>query len=141
MSYAQNQQPRKQTVVCFDGVCLFCSGLVRFVHKRDEHDLISFAALQSEPGRKLLSEFPVAPESSETLIVIEGDCMYTGSDAALLIARRLDRYWPLLYFLKIIPQPIRDFLYRQFARRRYAWFGKSQTCFTPDGSLREKFFT
>lgn len=137
----QKVSRQRQTIVCFDGLCLFCSAMVRFVHDRDERDIILFAALQAEPGKKLLSGFPEAPKGAGALLVVEGDRLYTRSDAALQVARRLNGYWPLLYFFKIIPALIRDFLYDQFARRRYGWFGKSDVCFLPVGSLRENFLS
>ena len=141
MLTTQNVLENPEIIVCFDGFCLFCSAMARFTYARDKYHVIYFAALQSEPGRKLLQRFPRAPEKPSSLIVIERDRMYSGADAALQVARRLSGYWPLLYFLKIIPAPIRDFLYEQFALRRYGWFGKSNVCFTPDGPLRERFLT
>jgi predicted DCC family thiol-disulfide oxidoreductase YuxK len=37
-----------------------------------------------------------------------------------------------------VPKPLRDAVYDLVARNRYRIFGKYQTCFVPDASLRAR---
>ena len=44
-----------------------------------------------------------------------------------------------LIWIGIIDEPAGIFLYGQFARRRYKWFGKQESCFVPTPEIRERF--
>jgi predicted DCC family thiol-disulfide oxidoreductase YuxK len=46
---------------------------------------------------------------------------------------------PLLAVGFLLPPFIRDGIYNWIARNRYRWFGKRESCFMPDGELRERF--
>jgi predicted DCC family thiol-disulfide oxidoreductase YuxK len=120
----------ERPVVLFDGVCNLCNGAVRLVTRHDRARRFDFAALQSETGARLLRErLRGTPMGElETLVLIEGARVYTHSDAALRIARRLDGAWPLVGLLALVPRLIRDAVYRYVARRRYRWFGRVAAC-------------
>ena len=47
---------QSKKIILFDGVCNLCNNSVQFVIKRDVNDVFQFAALQSETGKKLLTE-------------------------------------------------------------------------------------
>ena len=126
-------------VLLFDGVCNLCDGTVRFVAKRDSRRVFKFAPLQSEAGKGLLAKFHLSVEDVSTMVLIEGDRVYTESSAALEITKRLRGLWPLVYGLIVIPKPVRDWAYRIFARNRYRWFGKKESCMIPDAELKERF--
>ncbi len=126
-------------VVVFDGVCNLCSGAVAFILARERDHLIRFAAAQSAAGRELLSEFGLDPEKLATFVFIEGGSAHVRSDAALEVARHLRFPWRALRILRIVPRPLRDFLYDLIARNRYRWFGKRQSCMVPTAELRSRF--
>jgi predicted DCC family thiol-disulfide oxidoreductase YuxK len=65
--------------------------------------------------------------------------VYTKSSAALRIARKLSKLWPLFIIFIIIPSFIRDGIYDFIAKNRYKWFGKKEQCMIPTPGLREKF--
>ena len=122
-------------IVLFDGVCNLCAGAVRFIIPRDRRGRFRFAALQSEAGRRILAENGMtAPEpggSPESLVFVANGRAHVRSGAALRIAAGLDRGWPLLAVLLVIPAPLRDLAYRFVARNRYRWFGKETACDVP----------
>lgn len=128
-------------VVLFDGVCNFCSGVVRFLVPRDRRGRLRFAALQSEAGQSYQRRFGLAPDALDTIVVVEGDRVWVKSDAALRVARELGGAWPLLGALRIVPRALRDWAYARFAERRYRWFGRSDECLVPAPELRERFLT
>lgn len=138
-------------VVLFDGTCNFCDGAVHFVIDHERGATLKFAALQSEAGTALLDR-ATTPEHARALregttgdgdpdsvALVQSGKLYTHSTAALRIARRLRWPWRWLAVFEIVPRPIRDAVYRWFARHRYRWFGKTDACRVPTPELRARF--
>jgi predicted DCC family thiol-disulfide oxidoreductase YuxK len=130
--------PALARIVLFDGVCNVCDAAVNFIIDRDREGKFKFASLQSEVGRRLCREHGIA-EDLDTMALIEGENSYTRSAAVLRIAKGLDGAWPGLFSLVVLPRPLRDGAYRYFARRRYAWFGKRESCRVPTPDVRRRF--
>ena len=138
-------------VVLFDGTCNFCDGAVHFVIDHERGRTLKFAAIQSDEGGALLDRAGTAEQARvlregasgagdpDTMVVVEGDRLYTYSTAALRIARHLRWPWRWLGIFVIVPRPLRDAVYRWFARNRYRWFGKSESCRVPTPELRARF--
>jgi predicted DCC family thiol-disulfide oxidoreductase YuxK len=125
--------------VLFDGVCNLCNASVGFIVDRDRRGYFSFAALQSEAGRRRLASHGPLPESMDSIVLLEDGRLYSRSRAALRIARRLDGLWPLLFALSVVPVPIADAVYAWVARRRYRWFGRTEACRVPTPALKGRF--
>ena len=125
-------------LILFDGVCVFCSRWVRFVIDRDPERRFSFVAIQSEPGRALAARFGIDPEAPQTNAVILGGRVFFKSDAALTVLGALAAMWPL-GLLKAAPRALRDPVYDLIARRRYALFGRTETCMIPSAEDRAQF--
>ena len=123
----------------FDGLCNLCAASVRFVLERDEKSAFDFASLQSETARTLLAEAGASAELPDSIVLLDADGVHLRSDAALRIAARLRRPWPLLAALRVLPRAIRDPLYDFVARHRYGWFGKRESCLVPTPTLRARF--
>jgi len=139
-------------VVLFDGVCNFCDASVNFVIEHDAAGYFKFAPLQSDVGRKLSAEHGLSSKVGEaepvddlvpidSVILIEDGAAYTHSTAAMRIARHLGAPWSWLYAFIVVPAPIRDFFYRQFARYRYRIFGRKEQCMLPSLEVRQRFLS
>ncbi|MEZ4406584.1 MAG: thiol-disulfide oxidoreductase DCC family protein [Polyangiales bacterium] len=128
-------------VVLFDGVCNLCNGAVQFIVDRDPTGRFRFASLQSTAGERLLRERGVTPPEGdpESVLLVEGERVWSHSDAALRIARGLARPWRWAWVFVVVPRVIRDAVYRWVARNRYRWFGKSEACRVPTPELRARF--
>jgi len=126
-------------IVLFDGVCNFCSGSVNFIIERDRQAYFRFTPLQSEIGQELLEKFHIEKAETDSVILIEDESAYTYSSAALRIVRKLNGLWSWLYVFIIVPKPIRDFLYKLFAKYRYRIFGKNEVCMVPTPELKHRF--
>jgi predicted DCC family thiol-disulfide oxidoreductase YuxK len=124
-------------VILYDGVCVFCSGWVRFVAKRDVDRRFRFTAIQSAYGSRLAQAFGIDPRDPDTNAVIHGGVAFFKSDAALTVLSRLPG-WGWTRLLRIVPKPLRDAVYSLVARNRYRIFGKYDSCFTPDSELRAR---
>jgi predicted DCC family thiol-disulfide oxidoreductase YuxK len=127
------------SVALFDGECNLCNASVNFIIARDEQKRFRFASLQSAAGSRLLGRYGLSGQRPDAVVLIEGNRAFTGSTAALRIARRLRWPWPLLFTLIVIPRFVRDFLYTLIARNRYRWFGRSPSCRLPNTERRERF--
>ncbi|TDJ53248.1 MAG: thiol-disulfide oxidoreductase DCC family protein [Ignavibacteria bacterium] len=126
-------------IILFDGVCNFCNYWVNFIIDRDKDDIFRFAALQSEAGQKLLNKFNLKAEDFNTFILIEGEIYFTKSTAALMIARKLNFPFKVLYYFIFIPKFLRDLIYSLIATNRYKFFGKRDICRIPSENEKEKF--
>lgn len=124
-------------MLLFDGVCTLCNALVRFVIERDPAGRFQFAPLQSEAGRRLLDQAPQPP--ADSFVLVEDDRFFTGSTAALRVARGLRFPWPLAYGLVAVPRPVRNWVYEVIARNRYRWFGRCDVCMVSTPDLRSRF--
>jgi len=135
MDSAETSHP----VVLFDGVCNLCNGSVQFILKRDPQGRFRFASLQSEPGRRLMTEHGLDPDALSSVVVVEEGRVWKESSAALRIARHLPGAWKLLRVFTLVPRPLRDAAYRLIARNRYRWFGKMEACWLPTPELKGRF--
>jgi predicted DCC family thiol-disulfide oxidoreductase YuxK len=141
-----------EAVVLFDGVCNFCDASVNFIIRRDRAGYFKFAPLQSDDGRRLANEYGFESAAAkdtntsdlipiDSVILVEGGQAYTHSTAALRILKRLGAPWSWFYALIIVPRPLRDRLYKLFARYRYRIFGRKDECMLPSPEVRARFLT
>lgn len=129
-----------QQLVLFDGTCNFCNGTVLFIIDRDPKERFVFAPLSSEVGQRTLAERGLVDPSLDSIVLVDQERVYTHSTAALRIALRLGLLWSIIAGLGLlVPKFVRDALYRAFAKRRYAWFGKTEQCRVPTPELRRRF--
>jgi predicted DCC family thiol-disulfide oxidoreductase YuxK len=129
------------SVILFDGVCTACNAFVQFVVKRDRARRFAFAPLQSAAARRLIGGRMAIADVPSTLLLVEGDRLFSRSTASLRIARALRFPWNLAYGLVVVPRPIRDWVYDVIARHRYEWFGKRDACMVPTPDLRSRFLS
>lgn len=127
-----------KTIVLYDGQCSFCNGATQWIIARDRHAKVSFAAIEGDLGQQLMKKYQI-PAEMDSLICIDNDKAYLYSSGAIRVTKYLDGAWKLVYFLTIIPPFIRNPLYRFFAKNRYRWFGKQQSCMLPTPEIRRRF--
>jgi len=128
-----------KSIVLFDGFCNLCSLSVLFILKRDSKDYFNFSSLQSTTAKEILSKKNLPKDYEKSIILIQNKSIYFKSDAALRIAKKLNGLWFLLFYLIIIPKPIRDYFYMLISKYRYKWFGKRNSCFIADINFSHKF--
>jgi predicted DCC family thiol-disulfide oxidoreductase YuxK len=130
---------KDQSIILFDGICNFCNSAVNFTLKRNAKADIRFAALQSQAGQRLLQQYNLPVNYTESFVFIEKGKAYKQSTAALKACRHLRGLWPLCYGLIIVPRFIRDSIYNWIAGNRYKWFGTRQECMIPTPEVKERF--
>ena len=132
-------------IVFYDGVCGLCNRLVQFLLKRDGHDRLRFASLQSDFASKVLSRHGIDPKDLDTVHVVENydqatERVLNRSDAILRAGRELGGMWAFAANIgRLVPRPLRNLFYRFVASNRYRVFGKYETCMLPAPQHRAKF--
>lgn len=128
---------KDKQIVFYDGVCHFCNASVRFIIARDSQSRFFFSPIQSDYAEGAIG--CELTENLNTVVLLKAGETFCQSDAVLEIAKDLDGYWYLLNVFKIFPKPIRDYLYKLFARNRYRMFGRSEVCQTPSQEVKARF--
>lgn len=126
------------SIILFDGVCNLCNHSVQFILKRDPNGIFKFCSLQSDTAKTLLNQHHVTSEF-DSIVLIEDDKYYVKSTAAVRICRKLTGAWKLFSVFWIIPAPLRDLIYDLFAKNRYNWFGKQDSCMMPTQDVKNRF--
>lgn len=126
-------------IIVFDGVCVLCSGFMRFVlrHDREEHFL--FMTAQSAQGEALYAALGLKAGDYDTNLVFIDGQLYERLDAFAVVMRKLGWPWRALAILGWLPGPLKDWIYYRIARNRYAMFGRRETCMVPDSAITSRF--
>lgn len=114
-------------IILYDGVCVLCSGWMRFVLQRDPDALFRFTPIQSDYGRALALALNIDPDDPDTNALVWKGVAYRRSDAAIQVLSQL----PGLGWVRILraaPRPLRDGIYRLIARSRYRVWGRRAVC-------------
>lgn len=138
-----SSETTKTDLVLYDGVCGLCNATVRFLLARDRRGVLTFAPLQGETAARLQLE-ELTPGDLDTLIFVEhfgaeSQRISIRSTGVLRILGRIGGVWRVVSWLRVIPAPIRDLVYRGVARFRYRWFGKLDSCQMPSPQVRNRF--
>ncbi|MAQ47518.1 MAG: thiol-disulfide oxidoreductase [Flavobacteriales bacterium] len=133
-NYADNK-----IIVLFDGVCNMCVWSVRFIINRDINDKFRLASIQSEVGKKIISDKKINIVKNDSIIVIDKDVVRYRSSAVLFILFHLRTLLKIFLIFYIVPPPIRDLKYRIIAKIRYIFFGKRKKCVLPNELNTSKF--
>jgi predicted DCC family thiol-disulfide oxidoreductase YuxK len=126
-------------VMLFDGVCNLCSASVQFAIARDPAANLRFAAIQSPHGQDFLRRRGLPTDRFETFYLIDGGRVYDKSTGFLHMVGYLRWPWPLLRAMRIVPRPLRDWVYDRIALNRYRLFGRRETCLMPAPDIVGRF--
>lgn len=101
--------------------------------------MFQFAAMQGVTGQHLLHEFGQNTHAPDSFLLVQDHHCLTMSDAVLAIAAQLQGWPGHLVMLRVLPEKIRNQLYRWVARHRYRLFGRQQQCRVPDADVSHRF--
>jgi predicted DCC family thiol-disulfide oxidoreductase YuxK len=118
---------------------VLCSGLARFVLKRDRDFVFRLTTAQSPVGQALFRHYGLDTEVFATNLVLIDGTAYGKLDTVAAVGRRLGGGWRFLSMLRLIPRPIGDWLYDAIARNRYRLFGRYPSCMVPEPQWRDRF--
>lgn len=126
----------KLKIVFFDGYCNLCCKLVENLLKKDKRNRLHYASQQSEFARNFLARNLL---DSGAVIFFNAGKFYTRSTAIIKIMNQLGGVYKFSSVLLIVPPFIRDFFYRWVSRKRYLWFGTSDSCYLPQPDFKIRF--
>src|SRR5262245_6045945 len=135
----ESLRPDQPPLILFDGVCNLCNASVHWIIERDPRRIFRFASLQSAAGRAALAASGATAAPLESVVLIDRARIYTRSDAAIRIARRLGLPWSAVAVAVLVPRRLRDAGYDWVARNRYGWFGRRESCLRPTPELAGLF--
>lgn len=125
-------------IVLFDGICNYCSKSVQLMIRFNTKKNLRYTALQSNTAQQLLQQYSIAclPNS---IVFIDNNKVYLYSTAVLKIVKHLSFPFCCLIVFIIVPACIRNKLYQWFAKHRYRWFGKKNSCMIPAPEIKQYF--
>lgn len=112
-----------KTLILFDGECLLCNDWVKLLRRIDSGFRLDFSHIGSSHAQSIITKYHL--QDIDSLIVLANDKVLLRSRAVLAIIRELKLPYSWLYIGVIIPNFIRDWLYRMIARNRLKWFDRS----------------
>ena len=125
-------------VILFDGQCGLCDRYVQFVLRYDQRRRFRFAPLQGVFATRALARhgmLRIGPSLDSVVLVEEAglptERLRVRSDAVLAVVEELGGAWRVTAFLRVIPRPLRDAVYRLIARARHLLFGRLDACAVP----------
>lgn len=101
-------------ILFYDGECGLCQRSVSLLAKCDDKKVLQFAPLN---GSTYQTFFP-KPAQMNTVIYLEGKSTFQKSAAIIKCFHSLGGIYKLVGVLKLIPRPIRDWLYDRIANNR-----------------------
>jgi len=133
--HMDSERASNHLIVFFDGDCLVCNKTVQFLLDKDRSRQLLFCRLKSERALSLLGELG---NTTETMVALDEGVPYIRSSAVIRICLRLPYPWRFGCTLAIVPTVLRDWMYKQFAKKRLA-FGSAQVCPIPSKEMRSRF--
>jgi predicted DCC family thiol-disulfide oxidoreductase YuxK len=86
----------------------------------------------------LLAQYGTTREAAKSLILIDGGKIYLRSTAVLRVAGYMTAPWRYARLLLLVPEPIRDAVYRVVAAIRHRIAGRSNACDIPPPEIRAR---
>ena len=123
-------------ILFFDGICVMCNRLIRFVLKHDKNGKVKFTTLQGETAQRYLP--PHLSTDLKSVVYIDELGIHTESDAIIMLFIAMGGFLGSARCLRIFPKTLRDIVYRWIARNRYRLFGTTNNCqlLSPQEKLR-----
>ncbi|MCE3027778.1 thiol-disulfide oxidoreductase DCC family protein [Salinicola sp. DM10] len=107
-------------LLLFDADCPFCRRAVRWLlaHERDAGATLALSGLDSALGQCVGRHFGRELARCDTIRYVTGGELYEESEALWRLGRRLRGGWRLLAWLRWVPAPLRNAVYRGIGRYR-----------------------
>lgn len=143
MTEAERSAIDGRALLLYDGICVLCNTIVRFLIKRDRLDRFRYAPLQSKLGREVLARFDIHTFPDGVVLLTNAltpnQHLYQRSDAVAEALQHLSAPWRAMgKTLKILPRPLREWGYGIVGRLRYRLFGRYDTCPVPSPEQRSR---
>ena len=125
-----NEEPTCQPVLFYDARCGLCNRVVRLLLRTDRAGRLRYATLQGEKGQAYLRLWKLPTQDFDSLVFApdwtaqDRLAPRLRTDGALAAAATIGGVWRLVTWARILPDWLRDPVYRLVARLRYTIFGE-----------------
>ena len=135
-------------LVVFDGHCVLCNGVVRWLARKDRRDRLRFAASIVPAVADLLARHTemLEPGSAPGTVLVFRNPLNSGAEpltrfaAVRALLHELPGPWPAVAtLLGSVPGFLGDWLYRIVARWRCRIWGRLESCPLPTPEERARF--
>ena len=114
---------KQKSILFFDGECMLCNSFIQFCLRNDK-GYFQYISLHAEAANK----YVLPLQEYDSIFLMEHNQLAYRSKAVIGIIKHLDYPVRFLYFpIKLIPNYLRDIVYKWVANNRMNWFGKG-TC-------------
>ncbi len=124
-------------IAFMDGDCALCTGGARIIARLDRERAFRICPINTPLGTAVVRHYGLAPEDPETWLFLEDGMAVSGMEAIIRIGERLGGPGRAASVMRVLPRPVREWLYRRIARNRRR-FGRSDICAAPDPELRAR---
>jgi predicted DCC family thiol-disulfide oxidoreductase YuxK len=138
-STTSDSHDSSKPLVLYDGVCGLCAKSVRWILRHERDHELRFAPLQGPTAAALRAQYPVIPDTLESVVFVANGRAHVRSKAFLHLAKHLRAPWRWVYAFRWLPGFLLDLPYRLVAATRYRLFGKSDACELPSPEQRARF--
>ena len=116
-----------------------CHSWVKLILRWDKQKQFLFAPLESEKAKEIL--LPIFPGylAEDTIVYYADGKVFIRSNAVIAICRELKFPFNLGVTGSIIPQSIRDNIYKFIARNRHRYGERFESCPLPPEEWRDRF--
>ena len=125
-------------IAVMDAECAVCSWGAQMIHRLDQSGTVRICPIQTPLGAALLSHYNMDPKDPTSWLFIDQGVAHSDFDAVLYAGCLFGGWGKLTSVLRVLPKPIRDWLYIRLARNRYALFGKKDMCALPDPDFQKR---
>jgi len=107
-------------IVLFDGFCLTCNRWAKWISKRDPKKVFELLPQDSPEGNAVMESCPELLKDVDSVYIVKNHQWYVRSSAICRMLWGLRLHWKIAgTLLWLIPLPLRDYGYNQFAKRRH----------------------
>lgn len=128
----------RQAILLFDGLCGLCHRAVQFILAHETKQTLKFSSLHSSFANQIIQRHP-ALRSVDSLVFVEGDILFTRSDAVKKCIEYLGGAWKILLLFWLFPARLRNGVYDTVARNRHKIFETFDVCPIPDKKIASRF--
>lgn len=132
--------PDDGPIAVMDGDCALCTRGARLIARMDRDRAFRICPLQSATGTALARHYGLEPGDPETWLFLENGQAWSGMDAIIRIGERLGGVGRTASAMRVLPRPVRDWIYRRIARNRFR-LGRTDMCAVTDPELRSRLMT
>ena len=118
---------KNNVIVIYDGICGFCNKTIQIILNNRPSKKLKFVSFQSKTGKQILKKLNIK-ENMESIMIIENSTFLIKANAVFILLKYIKSPLKNLYYFKLVPSIITNFVYDIIAKNRYSLLGKGNMC-------------